>query len=267
MSTLTTDEARHASDGDLVRMIDGETGPSDADLAAHVTGCASCGARLELLRRRTEHLRQTLAAATPPLLDAGRLRPPSDQLALARALASRRRKPLWSHAGVRAAAAILVLAGIVAATPARAWILERVSRLRADATRVEGGRRVPPPPTAAPQAPASTVWFTPAEDELVIRFDARPTRGTLELLAGDDPRSSAQVVAGAGGEAFLVLPSELRIRNAAGSVADYRVVVSPRVRRVRVLTGDQPSGGTTIDVTPEMRRVIPLAGAGRGTRG
>jgi hypothetical protein len=102
------------------------------------------------------------------------------------------------------------------------------------------------------------VWFHPGDDELVIRFEAQPRAGTLELSAGQDPRASAQIVAGAGGEAFVVLPSELRVRNTAGSVADYRVVLSPRIRRVRVVVHDETFRAVTVDVAPAMRRVIAL---------
>jgi hypothetical protein len=93
----------------------------------------------------------------------------------------------------------------------------------------------------------------------------RPTcsAGTFELSAGEDPRASAQIAAGAGGEGFVVLPSELRVRNTAGSVADYRVVLSPRIRRVRVVVRDETFRAVTVDVAPAMHRVIALGFTGR----
>jgi hypothetical protein len=66
-------------------------------------------------------------------------------------------------------------------------------------------------------------------------------------------------VSGAHGEAFLVLPSELRIRNATSSLADYQVMLSPTVRHLRVQFGDAGARATTtIDVTPGMRQIIQL---------
>jgi hypothetical protein len=254
MTTMATEEAGHVTDGDLVRLLDGEAVSDEARLAAHVGGCASCAARLATLRHRGDRLTEVLAATLPGTFDASRLRLPRGRS---------RTQALLAHPVLRAAAAILLLAGVAAATPARAWVLERVARLRGNV-----GRVAPAPNPRAPQplpesTAASIVWFNPADAEFAIRFEAPPAGGTLEIRASQDPRASAQIVAHAKDEAFLVLPSELRVRNTAGSVADYRVVFSPRVRRVRVVVRDETFETVTFEVTPGMRRVIAL-GPGAG---
>jgi hypothetical protein len=97
----------------------------------------------------------------------------------------------------------------------------------------------------------------------VIRLESPQVSGTLELIGGREPRSSAQILSGANGEAFLVLPSELRIRSTAASVASYRIVLSADIRRVRIEASGDWVGATSFDVTPDIRRIIPLSRRGR----
>ena len=256
MTTMATEEARHTTDADLVRLLDDEVPVDDAGAAAHVKSCGACRARLESLRRRSTLLSEALATADPPMPDVARLRPPLDQLSLERV--RRRRRSVWSQAWLRAAAAVLLLAGVAAATPARRWVLEQVARLRGTAR--ETVPTTVPLPQPVPRAPAasSAVLFTPAGDELTITLVARQAAGTLELIAGQEPRSSAEVTSEPSGEAFLVLPSELRIRNSAASRASYRVVLSTALRRVRVRIGDDAARETSIELTPATRRTIDL---------
>jgi hypothetical protein len=104
------------------------------------------------------------------------------------------------------------------------------------------------------------VRFASESDDLVIRFAVRPAAGALFIAGGQEPRSSAQIVSGARGEAFLVLPDELRIRNTVGSVADYQIVLAPTVQRVRVRVGDAAGGEiATINVAPGTQQTIALA--------
>jgi hypothetical protein len=259
---MTSEDARHSTDGDLVRVLDDEVGPEDAAAAAHVRSCAACRSRLESLRRRATLLSEALAAADPPPVDRARIRPSPDLLALSAARRGARRRPRWSHAGLRAAAALLLVAGVAAATPARAWLLERVARLRGSPEPIKPGTVAQAPAPRTEAAAASAVFFTPGSELLVIRLEAQQAAGTLELIAGRDLRSSAQILAGASGEALLVLPSELRIRNTPGSVASYRIVLSSEIRGVRVRIGGDRGEETSFDVTTETRHLIPLGRAG-----
>jgi hypothetical protein len=116
---------------------------------------------------------------------------------------------------------------------------------------------------AAETSAGSIVRFAAESPELTIRFHARPAAGALLIIAGDDSRSSAQIVSGAHGEAFLLLPNELRIRNTTRSIADYRIVLASTVRRLRLRIGDTAGSETVaMDVTPELRRTIELAARG-----
>jgi hypothetical protein len=258
--TETMEMQQHATDGDLVRLLDTETTPADAELLAHVGECAECSARLARLRLRSERVSAALRAADLPLVDAARVRPPFDRVGVARLRASRRPARLWMRPAMRAAAALLLLAGVAAASPtARAWILDRVARLR-------GSTAPAPAPRAAPrsgQAPrgaiGAIVWFEPpAGSELVVRFDERPAAGSLELARGTDDRAAAQVIARAGSEVLVVLPSELRVRNSRASTADYRVTVPASVRRIRLHVGSGDAPTRVVDVR-EAPRAVPLA--------
>jgi hypothetical protein len=263
MATATMTAERHGTDGELIGLLDGDVDATRSTIGAHVDTCAACTARLTVLQQRADRLSDLLAMTEPPRIDRARLLPASDRLASA--LRRARRRAFWSP-GMRAAAGLLLLTGVAAASPARGWILDRVSWRRA-----EPPLRVHPvaPRTPVPesgQAAGSIVRFAPDSDELVIRFAVRPAAGSLTLVAGDDVRSSAQVVSGAHGEAFLVLPSELRVRNAPGSLAGYQVILTPAVRRVRVELGvGDVTEIANVDVTPGMRRVIQL-GSGEGGR-
>jgi hypothetical protein len=256
----TMEMQRHATDGDLIRLLDMETTTADAELGAHVTDCAECTARLGQLRQRSKRLGALLRATDRPPVDARRIRPPFDELGVARLRARRHAMRPWMRPGVRAAAGLLLLAGVAAASPAaRTWVLERVARLRAR----------PAPPSARPpasQAPrgsvGATVFFAPpAGGELAVHFDERQAAGTLELVSGNDDRASAQVAARAGTEALLVLPGELRVRNGPASTADYRVTLPASVRRVRVHVGPG-APPIVVDLQAGSRRVVELARGG-----
>ncbi|MFN2564073.1 MAG: hypothetical protein ABR499_03570 [Gemmatimonadaceae bacterium] len=260
MSTVSAE--RHRSDGELIGLLDGEAGIGAADVAAHVDTCPVCSARLALLQQRAARLSAVLRLTEPPPADRTRLLPAPDRLA--RAGDRARRRAIWWHPGLRAAAGILLVAGVAAASPARGWILDRVTGRRNELTPSTPGATGSGPARAPEQSAGSIVSFTGSSDELLIRFDARPAAGSLAVVAGEEPRSSAQIVSGGRGEAFLVLPSELRVRNAAGSVADYELTVAQAVRRVRVqLGGSNTREIAIVDVTPGMRRIIQLGSAER----
>jgi hypothetical protein len=249
--TRTMESQRHATDGDLIRVIDGELVDADVALGAHVAGCADCSARLNRLRSISSQVSDALRVVDVAPIDPVRIRPPFDDVGVARLRRRRRTVALWSRPGLRAAAALLLLAGVAAASPAaRRWIVERVSRLRGTT----------PAPTAEPRQSSSNqpgssagsrVWFAPPTGpELIVRFETRPASGRLVLQAADDDRASAQVVAGASGEALLILPGEVRVRNSAASVADYRLTLPPSVRRVRVHIGPADADPILVDVPP-----------------
>jgi hypothetical protein len=254
----TMESARHATDGDLIRLLDDEFATADAELGSHVRECAECSARLARLRSHSQLISDAIRGLDIPPVDAARIRPPFDQVGIARLRRRRRAIALWSRPGLRAAAAIVLLAGVAAASPAvRRWVAERVAQRR-ESRPVQPA--APDRPSDAPQSSAgSRVWFAPTSSELVVRFQARPTSGTLALQAVDDDRASAQVVARAGGEELLILPGEVRVRNSTTSTAEYRITLPATVRRVRIHVGPADSQPVLIDVTPALARSITLA--------
>jgi anti-sigma factor RsiW len=254
----TMESRQHATDGDLVRLLDSETTAADADLAGHVAECQECGARLARFRLRSERVAAELRATDVPSVDAARLRPPFDQASVARRRRRRWAAALWSRPELRAAAALILIASVAAASPAaRGWILDRVARLRGATPAPRSEPR--PSEQGTGGTVGARVWFeAPTGEELVVRFDAQPAGGTLALGVTDDDRASAQVIARARGEGFLVLPGELRVRNTGTSVADYRITLPPGVRRVRVHVGPAETGPILVDVAPGATRVILL---------
>ena len=244
----------HASDGDLVRLLDGET-EAGAPVEAHVSECAACTARLARFRLYSQRAAAELRAADFPPIDPARIRPPFDRLGLARLRRRRRAAALWSRPELRAAAGLLLLAGVAAASPVgRGWIRDQVARVRDASGQPNQPPREPPRPGAG-----ARVWFAaPAGLELVIRFEAPPAAGTLTLVSADDERASAQVVARGAGEALLVLPGQLHVRNDSASAAHYRVTLPPSVRRVTVHVGPADGSTVIVDVPVAGSRVIDL---------
>jgi hypothetical protein len=260
MATMSVE--RHGTDGELIGLLDGDVDATRSLIGAHVDTCAVCTARLAVLQQRADRVSDVLALTEPARIERAQLLPASERLASAHRRA--RRRAFWSP-GMRAAAAIFLLTGAAAASPARGWILDRVLWRGSEPTTPDRVVTDQPPQPVPEQIAGSIVRFAPDSDELVIRFAVRPVAGSLTLVVGDDVRSSAQIVSGAHGEAFLVLPSELRVRNAPGSLAVYQVMLSPSVRRVRVELGvGDVTKMANVDVTPGMRRVIQLGSRERG---
>ena len=253
-----TEPGQHATDGDLVRVIDGELAAADAVLGAHVTDCAECSARLARLRSISDGIGDLLRATDVGPVDPMRIRPPLDAVGVARLRRRRRAVAIWSRPGVRAAAALLLLAGVAAASPAaRRWIADGIGRLRGATPAPPTEPRQPSRPSQA--ASGSRVWFAPPTGpELVVRFETRPASGTLALQGTEDERASVQVVARGSSEALLVLPGEVRIRNSVTSVADYRLTLPSTVRRVRVHVGAADAQPLLVDVAPATARAIDL---------
>jgi hypothetical protein len=155
-----------------------------------------------------------------------------------------RAQTAWrDRAWLRAAAVVLLLtAAVVVATPARAWIIAWVGR---QWDRLSHGEQVSPPrrpaaPVPAPAAPrqaSAQVRFVPAGSELRVEVAHPQAAGALTLVPASGASAAAEVVGGPSVE-LLVVPSGLRIRNAPGLSAEYRVEVPSAVRRVRVRVGD-----------------------------
>jgi anti-sigma factor RsiW len=213
----------HVEDGALVRYLDREdTVGERTDVASHLEGCDRCAARMAELTRAADTLATALRAADAP---PARARP----------------RPRW---GLRAAAAVLVLAGVGGAVrPVRAWILERAAALWVAVTGRDGATPVPGQPVPARSA---SVAFVPEGNEFALEVTARQEGGVLRIETADGDTAVAIVRGGSGAEDLVVLPRALRIVTRGASSASYVVRVPARLVRVRVVVG----GGTPWDYHP-----------------
>ena len=234
----------HASDAELVRLLDGEATPRLAgDAEAHVAACADCSARLAQLRARSFSLSALLLATDPPTPSLDRLRPPA--------------RPSVRHAPrLRVAAALLVAAaGIAAAaTPGvRGWIATRVSSETPSERGTAATRATP-----APESGGAVIGFAVERAELAVHVMLPQTSGVLELRAGDDALVHAEVVHGAS-EGLVVLPGTLRISNHEGSTASYRVTLPPAITAVVVRVGGAAPRRVARAVVKEGAVRLPLS--------
>lgn len=273
--------APHLDDGDLLCLLDGEPGAATRrDAAAHLDACVACRARMERYRLRRDRLGVLLVHTDVPVPASGprpsaSADPASAAPAQPGAADSTKVIPLrprdattavrWTNRPwLRAAAVVLLLlAAAAVATPARAWIVHWVGRQWES---VAGGApsaprpRVAPAPEAAP-APVQTsaqIRFVPAGGELRVEVAHPQAAGALTLVRVDGPAAFAEVM-GTQAVELLVVPSGLRIRNTAATVAAYRIQVPDGVHRVRVRVGGREIVVARADIGPT-GRVIPLTG-------
>jgi hypothetical protein len=157
--------------------------------------------------------------------------------------------PRWRRAAWQAAAAVLIVAGAAAATgPIRVWMRHRTER-----PAPEQRSPTPRPATTALEShdrSGAAVSFAARGPDFMVRFDSLPVAGTLTVDSATGPDITARVVSGAGtgGDAMVVLPGELRIRNSTGSRASYSLSVPHVVTRLRVIV----AGSSVYDGPPRM---------------
>jgi hypothetical protein len=231
---------RHPSDGVLLALHDGESGGTlDAD-RVHVDHCADCQTRLAAIQNNSATVRQALAAIVVPPLDTDAVR---RQLAATHAT---RVVPLWRWPATLAASVLIVATAMTAAAgPLRHWIAEHMSRSNGRATVVR-----PSSTSVESQRPVSgsTVSFAVVGSEFLVRLDSLPAAGELTIERVTTDKISARVSAGVGtgGDAMVVLPGELLLRNTASSRASYTLALPHEVVRLRVIV----AGRAVFDGSP-----------------
>jgi hypothetical protein len=235
-SPLDHSTDRHVSDGVLLALHDDEHGEQLDAGRAHVDHCDDCKARLVEIAGQASRLRESLASIPVPQV--------SEQSFRRRVAAARARRvvPLWRRPVWQAAAAVVVLTAVAAASPVQQWLRRHLEQ---PSTTV----RTSPPLTTAPTAPTvqstersgATVSFAPAGSDFTVRFDSVPDAGVVTVERTAAAEISARVVGGAGtgGDAFVVLPRELGVRNATSSRASYRIALPVTVTRLRVIVAGQ----------------------------
>jgi hypothetical protein len=161
------------------------------------------------------------------------------------------RRARWSYPAL-AAASLVIVASVAAATPVATWIMHRLSPPSAEP--------VPAPPAApsvrVPDAAGGMVTsFRPTDSVLIIRVAQRQVNGSVHLIAATSDRISAQSSVADAAE-LIVLPGELQIANAAGSAAEYRIAVPSGVRTIRLFVAGREAA--TVSYADSLDRRLSL---------
>lgn len=217
---------RHADDGDLIRLVDGECSADErAWLEGHLATCGLCAERRDTLARLSGAVSAALATEE-------------------RAGVSR-----WRALALRAATVLLVALGgaaVVSAQPVRTWLSARWADVRALVA-----------PRSAPRSDspgAATVRFMPTTSVFTIAVVARQEGGVLTIELSGDTIATASVTPGTRGEELIVLPAGLRIVNRPRDRARYDVRLPRGVGEVRLRIADAPE-----------RRIAPAEGVRQWT--
>lgn len=245
--------SRHADDGELIAMIDDDLTESAKWVPWHVAECAECAARAERWKGQSAFVSLRIAELPVPSTD--RLTNQIDDFSVARLRKANR--PVWRNPGLRAAAGLILVAGVAAAGPIRSWIgihiIGSETNKAANSASGSGGIR-PLPPGTAPTV--STIGFDVQGSKLSIRFIHKPRQGTVTILAGEFDRVSVDAIGSGADESLLIMPAELQVRNSEASTANYEVKVPAVVREASIVIGSgKPQ---SISLSPGKTQVIRL---------
>lgn len=216
---------QHPTDGDLVRLLDGEE--EDPALEEHLERCDDCRRRYRRIAGWSREVGRALDAVDPVVEEGAEPDREAD--------APWTGAPRWMKA---AAGVVLLVSAALAFQPVRAWVVDRAERV---AQRLGFVDRTGP--EAGAGGGGASIAFVPEGRRLRIQVEAPQTEGELEVAMGpDDGRVRASVVdpePGAAGPApgFAAFPSELRIRNGSGVGASYRVTVPPSIEELEIRVG------------------------------
>jgi len=226
------DHEQHAGDGELLALYDRQIGRELDAWRQHVTRCAECQHRLAVISDNAQRVREALAVIPIPRLDASALR-----VRMA-AAGAQRATPWWRRPAAQAAAALIIVTALAAASPARHWLRERFWRA---APLIAPSRAPSEQAPAPPELSGATVSFPASGPTFTLRLDATPAAGSLVVDRTSADQISVQVASGAGtgGDAMVVLPSELRVRNTTSSRASYKISVPSSVARIMVVVASR----------------------------
>jgi hypothetical protein len=240
MMTLTSEPGRHLDDADILCFMDGEGEPAELEAwRAHVCACEQCAGEVAALRNQSDFVSGWLARVPVPLVerpapvavlsrshappaptgeaDAHAHRFVRGTPASARAAGLRMRGTPW----LRAAAAILLLAGPLAAIPPlRDWVGERLGL--APAAEPSAAPRTPATNAAADVGPAATALrFVPAPGTFHFDMDALPGGGTLTLGRGAGSEAVLEVLGSGAAGGVTVSDGGVRVRGGDGEATSY----------------------------------------------
>lgn len=248
----------HLSDDSFVRLLDGQLEAGErAWVESHAVQCEACAARLRQLRRRSARLSGILLASDPEAPPAPTQVP--DELTLRRMRRARGASAPRPWLRVAAVVALLLAAGVMA-SPLRAvvaeWLRTQWERIAAADPRVAAPpAEAPAGRPSEPTAAGARVQFTPQGATFTLEVAVPQAGGAVEIRRATGASATAEQTGGGEQADLLVLPSGVRIRNAPGATADYRVTVPASVRTVRVRVGDGRESVLTADEVADGARV------------
>ena len=236
----------HLGDRELLHLVDRDASSWEMDVwARHVLGCETCAGRLAE-RQQTAAL---LSGAIGRIQLPAGFPPASESMRAARARRSHV-PPVWASTGrrqvaLRAAAAVLLLMiPLMLVTPLRAavvgWLRQGWSELAGLVGGDESAAPAPVPAEAPALSPSYAVSFAPTGPELVVTLAARQRAGVL-AIAATTAREASLDVTGGGEESPIVTDAGLRIENASGSTASYRLTLPASVHRVELRVAGEPA--------------------------
>jgi hypothetical protein len=232
MSYVDRPNEPHASDGVLLALHDEQHGADLESGRRHLDRCAECQARLNVIAAQATQVSIALAAIPTVTVSKDDLRRRAGQ---ARA---NHGQPIWRRPEWLAAAALVLLVGAAAASPIRHWLRRRQAEPRIE--------HAPPQASVSPSAQpidrsGATVSFAATGSSFTIRFDSMPAAGSLTARGTTSDQIAARVVTGAGtgGDAMVVLPNELLVRNSSGARAGYELMLPRVVTRLRVIVAER----------------------------
>lgn len=236
----TANATRHLDEGELMRYVDGEGSPTERTVwERHLAGCDRCAADIDAVGSESRLLsgwldRADFEADLPSDLTAPGAAPAvaSDDAAVisldGRRPAGRRdarHRSGWSP-WLRAAAALVLLAGPLAAIPAvRTWVIERVSPAETS----------PSAALADPEAtqPSPVIRFLPDPGTFTVRVEA-PAGGQLAI--GRSTGEEAQLRLSGDGPDPVVAASSVRLQSTAAD-GRYALLLPVSVTTVEVVIG------------------------------
>ena len=177
------EQAGHLTDGDVVRYADGEgAGEERAAWARHLAGCGRCTGEVRAYRSDDR-----LIAAW---LDRAAFEAEAERGSAPLTATPDRRRPAATRfpgMGLRAAAVVLLAAGVLTAVPpVRAWVLDRVAPL---VTSESGPAEAAGPAGEAPAAVDPQVLrFVPDSGPFVVAVD-HPAHATVMLGRAQGPEA------------------------------------------------------------------------------
>ena len=257
-------DGRHMEDGDVIRLLDGECSQQEARLfRTHLHQCDDCLRKMDELRQLSQDLSSALQLADAP--PKPRDSSPPEVVGTILPPVPHRHWTRWRV--TRAAAALVILAAALSATPARAWLAERWDSLKSLVVGAPGEQPEVAPAPIEPRELGSVITFTPAGPEFTLWIVHLQAEGTLYLTVDPTASASAGVIGGDGSEEIVVLPDGFQIRNAATSTASYEVRLPNHLETLEVRIGDRTE--LRLDLTAQagpISREIDLSGADPGER-